>query len=136
MRLSTEPNGDLQVVQVTLPGDEDSGVRDELLTDGITAVIAALTQATGVASRGVVVDIRVPQTGRHDRASAHREGFIAACHGLVHSYVAERRSEIVPVNVLVTAAGQDDDRQATLAYLGSEDGEFARGSFFDLRSRS
>jgi len=114
-------------------GDVDTAeARDELLTDGVRAVIAELVELSGSATVGVALDLRAP-SGLAAAAAAHVEAFAAACHGLVHAYVAEERTAIPPVNLVVSWPVQEHDRERTLDYLAAEDGQFARGAAFDLR---
>lgn len=123
----------LEVIEIAFGDTASPDARDELVVAGTEAVITALVAASGTATQGIALDIRTPDAATADAASAHRAAFIEACHGLVHAYVAEERTAIVPVNIVVSSDSQRADRDTTLDFLASADGEYTRGVLIDLR---
>ena len=141
LQLKREPYGDLAVLKITFGDVESPSARDEILVSGVRSLISEIVELTSNSRvnhrpTGLAVDIRTPDHALSGVARANRAAFIEACHGLVHSYVAEERMAIVPVNLIISAEGQGDDRLTTLDYLASADAIFARGAMFDLRDAS
>ena len=120
----------LRLVTVQLDGPRESTARDELLTQGVVDLVSHLVHATTDASSPVVVDVRLGEG--HD-GDPSLEAFVEAARGLVQSYVLESQQGIGPVNVVVSAASQHDDRQLTFDYLAGATGSFSRGATYDLR---
>lgn len=105
--------------------------RDELLTDGVVALVAQLARvAGGPPERPIAVDVRVPEASP---PAVECEAFVEAARGLVQSLVLERGKSIGPVNVVVSHPAQEQDRAATWAYLAAGTGSFSRGATYDLR---
>lgn len=125
----------LDVLVLELGEVESPDARDELLTDGIHRVIAEVVGTSRGAGTGLAIELRAPEN-LSVTAAANVEAFVSAVHGLVHSYVAEERAGVVPVNLVVSGPAQAHDRNATLDYLAAPDGQFARGAAFDLRDAS
>ena len=92
-------------------------------------LVSHLVRATEDAST-VVVDVRV---GDGKDGHPALEAFVEAARGLVQSYVLESRQGIGPLNVVVSSARQDGDRQLTFDYLAGETGSFSWGATYDLR---
>ena len=120
----------LRLVTVQLEPPREPADRDHLMTQGVVDVVSHLVQATEDTSRPVVVDLRFGDG--HDGVPP-LEGFVEAARGLVQSYVLERQQGIGPVNVVVSRASQDHDRQLTWDYLAGATGSFSRGATYDLR---
>jgi hypothetical protein len=121
----------LRLVTVQLDGPRNPAARDDLLTQGVVDLVSHLVRATEDAST-VVVDVRVGDGKDGDPAL---EAFVEAARGLVQSYVLESQQAIGPLNVVVSSARQDGDRQLTFDYLAGETGSFSRGATYDLRER-
>lgn len=141
LQLKREQYGDLAVLKVSFGGVESPSARDEILVSGVRSVISEIVELASNSwvnhrSIGLAVDIRTPDHDPPGIARANRAAFIEACHGLVHSFVAEERSTIVPVNLIISAESQSEDTLTTLDYLGTADAIFARGAMFDLRDAS
>ena len=125
--VTTDPGTPVTVTVALRPSDTPAD-RDALLSAGIVDLVAALVSAA-TGTDPVVLDIRC-----HPDAGARAvEAYVAAARGLVQSFVLERKAGAGPVNLVVSAAEQDADRVATLAYLGSPDGGFSWGACYDLR---
>jgi hypothetical protein len=125
--VTTEPGTPVRVTVALRPADTPAD-RDALLSAGIVDLVAAVVSAA-TGTDPVVVDIRC-HGGNGVRAV---EAYVAAARGLVQSFVLERTAPSGPVNLVVSAADQDADRDATLSYLGSSDGGFSWGACYDLR---
>ena len=129
--ISTETTGSgLRLVTVLLEAPRDATERDQLLTQGVVDLVSSLVEATQDGSTPVVVDLRLAVG--HDPAPP-LEAFVEAARGLVQSYVLESQQGIGPLNVVVSRAGQDDDRRLTWDYLAGGTGSFSRGATYDLR---
>jgi hypothetical protein len=133
LQLRTEDHSGLSRLVVDLGTFETPDDRDRLLVEGIEDLIRGLVATTTKAKVGVAIDIRVSDSSSRGPRAAGGEAFIAACHGIVHAYVAEEREAIVPVNLVVSFNEQGEDRETTLDYLASPGGSFSRGSMIDLR---
>ncbi|WP_448620292.1 hypothetical protein [Geodermatophilus sp. URMC 65] len=120
----------LRLVTVQLEPPREPVDRDHLMTQGVVDVVSHLVRATEGTPAPVVVDLRFGDG--HDGVPP-LEGFVEATRGLVQSYVLERRQDIGPVNVVVSRADQDHDRQITWDYLAGATGSFSRGATYDLR---
>ena len=120
----------LRLVTVQLEAPQKSADRDHLLTHGVVDLVEHLVRATEDTPGAVVVDLRF---GDGHGGVPALEGFVEAARGLVQSYVLESRLGIGPVNVVVSDADQDNDRQLTWDYLAGATGSFSRGATYDLR---
>jgi hypothetical protein len=120
----------LRLLTVQLEGPGASADRDDLLTHGVVDLVSHLVRSTEDASTVVVVDVRVGDGHDGDPAL---EAFVEAARGLVQSYVLESQQGIGPLNVVVSSARQDGDRQLTFDYLAGDTGSFSRGATYDLR---
>lgn len=107
--------------------------RDELLTDGVFAVVSFLAGAlegSGVKTATVVV-----VTG--DSSPAASEAFIDAARGLVQSLTLERAGMTPAANIVICDEAADSpDVLAAVQFLQSPGGQFSRGTSFDLRGMS
>jgi hypothetical protein len=129
MASGTTPAGlRLVTVQLADPGDADG--RDHLLTEGVVDLVRHLVEATEDGTAPAAVDLRVEEA---DSRRPVVEAFVEAARGLVQSYVLENQQAIGPVNVVVSHATQEGDRQVTWSYLAAETGSFSRGATYDLR---
>ena len=99
----------------------------------MTEIIHELTSAANNRQQRVAIDLRA---SRRPDATGAKEALIAAARALVQAYVKESGSSIPSVNLVISEADQDHDRQATWRYLSHPDGGMARGATFDLRRRT
>lgn len=107
--------------------------RAEQLTAGIYGIIEDLNAGVARGDQSIVVDFRVEaQAGGPPWPNAL--AYLAAVRGLVQSLTLELTAPAPAVNVVVSTDAEAADRDRTIAYLHSEDGLFARGTTFDLRS--
>jgi hypothetical protein len=124
-------DGGLLRIVVELGAALSAAARDELLTDGVVALVEQLAQAAaGPPERPVAVDVRIPAASP---SALECEAFVEAARGLVQSLVLERGKSIGPVNVVISHPAQEQDRAATWAYLAAGTGSFSRGATYDLR---
>jgi hypothetical protein len=121
----------LRLVTVQLAAPREPADRDHLMTQWVVDLVAHLVRATEDVSGPVAVDMRF---GDGHVGVPALEGFVEAARGLVQSYVLESQQGIGPVNVVVSRADQDHDRQLTWDYLAGETGSFSRGATYDLRA--
>jgi hypothetical protein len=128
--ISSQDDGSLAIIVISLHRAESADERDALLGAGIVATVEELA---AIGDRRTIVDVRTSDAVGSERAW---EGFIQAARGLVQSLALERGSAAGPINLMISSTDQEDDRRGTVAYLGSDNGDFSWGACYDLRGET
>lgn len=124
-------DGTTIVVRSGRPASSDD--RAAQLTDRVFEVIEALNGAVGRSDASIVVDFRM-EAAKGTSAWPNALAFLQAVRGLVQSLTLELVHPAPAVNVVVSSDAEAEDRDRTIGYLHSADGQFARGATYDLRS--
>jgi hypothetical protein len=102
------------------------------MEEGVAGLVEELVAAAR-SNRRVAIDVRTPATPGADGAA---EAIVQAARGLAQAYTLESGAAVPPVNVIVSTAAQESDRDATWRFLADTDGGGARGATIDLREAS
>lgn len=126
----TDYDGQLTILTLDLTQVLAGSQLNEVLDDGMIAIVRALTMASNDRGRRVAVDVQLSDASD---PFGGQTAILQAIRGLVQAYVREMGHRIQPVNVVASSPSQRNDRELTWEFLADVDGTMARGATFDLR---